>query len=151
MENRHTSDGYLVAQAFNELSVFHELLEDVFEVHFARFGLSEPKFKALIQLYMTGNHGLSQSDLSKKLSVSRANITGLLERLEKDDLVVRKEDPSDKRVFRVYLTNKGSALIDAFIPIHNEYMHKVMSVLDKSEKETLILLLRKLHEGLEKI
>lgn len=99
---------------------------------------------------MTGGHGLIQSELSKKLSVSRANITGLIERLEKEDLVIRRDDPSDKRAFRVYLTDRGFALMNAFLPIHNEYMQKVMSILDTSEKEIFIALLRKLNKRLEK-
>lgn len=97
---------------------------------------------------MAGDRGLIQSELSKKMLVSRANITGLIERLEKEDLVIRTNDPSDKRVFRVCLTNRGFELMNVFLPIHNEYMYKVMSVLDRDEKETLILLLKKLNKGL---
>jgi len=80
--------------------------------------------------------------------VSRANITGLVERLEKEDLVVRRNDPSDKRVFRVCLTNKACALIQSLLPVHNNFMQKVMSILDIHEKEVLISLLRKLNKGL---
>lgn len=126
-------------------------MEDVFEMHFARYNLSGPKFNALIHLYMAGDRGLIQSELSKKMLVSRANITGLLERLEKDDLVVRTDDPSDKRVFRVSLTDRAAALINVFLPVHNDYMHNVMSALDRHEKEVLIALLRKLNKGLESI
>jgi len=120
-------------------------------MHFARYGLSWPKFNALIHLYMTGDQGLTQSELSKKMLVSRANITGLIERLEKEDLVVRRNDPSDKRVFRVCLTNRAVTLINAFLPVHNNYIHKVMSALDRHEKEVLISLLGKIKKGLDLI
>ena len=150
-ENQDTPNGYLATQALNELTMLHNALEDIFEVHFARYSLSRPKFNALIHLYMTGDHGLIQSELSKKMMVSRANITGLIERLEKEGLVVRRNDPSDKRVFRVCLTNRASALIQAFLPVHNNYMVKVMSILNNHEKELLILLLRKLNKGLDSI
>jgi MarR family 2-MHQ and catechol resistance regulon transcriptional repressor len=85
------------------------------------------------------------------MQVSRANITGLVERLEKEGLVVRRDDPSDKRVFRVCLTNRGFALMHNFLPIHNDFMGKIVSVLDGNEKEVLISLLRKLNKGLESI
>lgn len=120
-------------------------------MHYARYGLSEPKFKALIHLYMSGDQGLIQTELGSKLQVSRANITGLVERLEKEELVVRNSDPSDKRVFRVRLTNRAFALMHAFLPIHNDYMHKIMSSLDREEKENLINLLTKLNKGLKSI
>lgn len=92
-----------------------------------------------------------QSELGKKMLVSRANITGLIERLEKEDLVVRSNDPSDKRVFRVCLTSRAVALMNAFLPVHNNYVHKIMSALDRHEKEIFILLLRKINKGLESI
>lgn len=146
-----TSDIYLSKLALHELTSFHEAMEDVFDMHFARYGLSSPKFKVLINLYMAGDQGLIQSELGTKMQVSRANITGLVERLEKEGLVVRNSDPSDKRVFRVGLTNRAFALMHAFLPAHNNYMHKVMSALDRNEKEVLISLLRKLNKGLESI
>ncbi|WP_040413317.1 MarR family transcriptional regulator [Desulfosporosinus sp. OT] len=120
-------------------------------MHFSRFGLSWVKFNALIHLYMTGDRGLIQSELGNKMLVSRANITGLIGRLEKEDLVVRKNDPSDKRVFRVCLTNKACALIQSFLPVHNSYMQKIMSTFDIHEKEVLISLVRKLNKGLNSI
>jgi len=150
-EGQGTQDGYLANQALYELTLLNNALEDIFEVHFARYGLSGPKFNALIHLYMTGDHGLIQSELSKKMLVSRANITGLIDRLEKENLVVRSNDPSDKRVFRVCLTNRACALIQAFLPVHNNYMKYVMSSLDIHEKEVLISLLRKLNKGLNSI
>ncbi|HEY3425038.1 MAG TPA: MarR family transcriptional regulator [Negativicutes bacterium] len=120
-------------------------------MHFARYGLSNAKFNALVQLFMTGDQGLTQSELSKKLLVSRANITRLIDRLEKEDLVVRKTDAADKRVFQLCLTDKATILMNAFVPIHNQYVHKIISALDRNEKEMLILLLGKLKKGLESI
>ncbi|WP_094602758.1 HTH-type transcriptional regulator MhqR [Sporomusa silvacetica DSM 10669] len=118
-------------------------------MHFARYSLSKAKFNALIQLFMTGGQGLTQSELGKKLLVSRANVTRLIDRLEKEDMVIRKGDPADKRVFQLYLTDRASMLMNTFVPIHNQYVHKIMSVLDTNEKELLITLLDKLKKGLD--
>lgn len=126
-------------------------LDDVLEMHFARYGLSKAKFNALVQLFMTGDRGLTQSELGKKMLVSRANITRLIDRLEKEDLVVRKADTADKRVFLLCLTDKANRLMNAFVPLHNNYVHKILSSLNKDEKEMFILLLGKLKNGLESI
>ena len=150
-ENGDPQDRYLSKLTLYELNSLHHAMEDIFEVHYAQYGLSWPKFNLLIHLYMAGDYGLIQSELSKKMLVSRANITSLINRLEKEDLVVRRTDSSDKRVFRVCLTNRAFALMHAFLPVHNDYMHKVMSALDRDEKEVLISLLRKLNKGLESI
>ena len=150
-KNGDTLDRYLSTRASIELTSTWDALEDIFSMHYARYSLSDPKFNALVQLYMTGDRGLTQSELSKKMLVSRANITGLVERLEKEDLVVRKNDPSDKRVFRVCLTNRAITLMNTFLPIHNNYIHKIMSALDRDEKELFIHLLEKLRKGLEEV
>ncbi len=149
--NETTPDRYLSTRTLIELASFWDNLDDVLEMHFARYGLSNAKFKALVQLFMTGDQGLTQSELGKKLLVSRANITRLIDRLEKEDLVVRKTDAADKRVFQLCLTNKATILMNAFVPIHNQYVHKIISALDRNEKEMLILLLGKLKKGLESI
>ncbi|ACV64128.1 transcriptional regulator, MarR family [Desulfofarcimen acetoxidans DSM 771] len=120
-------------------------------MHFARYGLSSAKFNALIHLYMAGDRGLTQSELGNKVMVSRPTISGLIERLEKEDLVLRNTDPADKRVFRVCLTNRAFVLMHAFLPVHNDYMHKVMLTLDRHEKEALISLLEKIKKGLERV
>ena len=120
-------------------------------MHFARYGLSWPKFNALVQVYMVGDRGMTQSELSKKMLVSRANITGLIERLEKEDLVVRRNDTTDKRVFLVWLTKRAVTLMNAFLPVHNNYIHKIMSVFDRNEREVFISLLEKLKNGLDTI
>lgn len=150
-ENSDLMDRNLSKQTLYELTLLYDAIEDIFEMHFARYGLSEPKFKALIHLYMAGDRGLIQSELSKKMLVSRANITGLLDRLEKEDMVVRSNDSLDKRAFRVCLTNRAFALMHAFLPVHNDYIHKVVSALDGHEKEVLISLIKKLNKGLESI
>lgn len=146
-----TLDKYLSKRALFEFAATYGELEDVFAMHFARYSLSRTKFNALIHLYMTGDRGLTQSELSKKMLVSRANITSLIERLEKEDLVVRSNDPSDKRVFRVCLTDKAVMLMNFFLPIHNDYVHKVMSALDGEEREIFITLLEKLRKGMETV
>lgn len=146
--NIGANDFHVSKQALLELISLHHALEDVFAMHFAKFGLSWPKFNLLIHLYMAGDQGLIQSELSKKLVVSRANITSLIERLERDNLVLRTSDSTDKRVYRIKLTNRAVALMNSLLPIHNEYTHKVMSALDKEELELLTSLLVKLNKGL---
>lgn len=147
--HNNISDSYFSVRTLIELTIFQDTLDDVLEMHFFRYGLSKAKFNALIQLYMTGGQGLTQSELGKKLLVSRANITRLIDRLEKEELVVRQADPADKRAFQLQLTDRANRLMNGFIPIHNQYVHKLMSALDTDEKKLLISLLDKLKKGLD--
>ncbi|MFZ5595993.1 MAG: MarR family winged helix-turn-helix transcriptional regulator [Bacillota bacterium] len=142
---------YLSIRTVIELESVCIELEDIMSVHFARYGLSRAKFGALVQLHMAGESGLTQSDLSKKMLVSRANITGLIDRLEKDGLVVRQSHPGDKRAFRIQLTARARELMQAFLPVHSQFIHKVTSALNEKDKETLVSLLEKLKKGLDQL
>jgi DNA-binding MarR family transcriptional regulator len=54
--------------------------------------------------------GLTHTELSRRLQVQPATITKMLQRMEKAGFVVRKHDPDDQRVSRVYLTQAGRAV-----------------------------------------
>lgn len=56
--------------------------------------------------------GLKHSELAKRLEVTAATISNMVKRLEQGGFVVRRRDPEDERVSRVYLTNAGQAIID---------------------------------------
>jgi DNA-binding MarR family transcriptional regulator len=56
--------------------------------------------------------GLTHTELSRQLQVQPATITKMLQRMEKAGFVVRRHDPDDQRVSRVYLTHAGRAVRD---------------------------------------
>ena len=51
--------------------------------------------------------GLKVIELGKKAGLEPSTMTGLLDRMERDGLVVRAPDSRDRRVLRIYLTNTG--------------------------------------------
>lgn len=140
---------YLAHRVVIELTSTFELMEDVFSRHFARFGLSGVKYRALMQLQYAGEEGLPLSELGEKMQVSRANITGLIDRLERDGLANRETDLRDRRVVRAKITARAMDLIQSVLPVHGKFTGMALSALDQNEKEQLIGLLKKLQSGLE--
>lgn len=144
-------DGYLAIRTVIELTRTMDLLDDILARHFARFNLSQAKFNALMELYYAGEQGLSLSELGQRMLVTRANITGLMDRMEKDGLVIRNVDPRDRRVFRARITPRAVELLQFVLPVHNQVVTRAISCLNPDEKNTLISLLQKLQQGLEEI
>ena len=147
-ENKN-KDSYLAVRTVIELIRCYDVFEDTMARHFARFGLSQPKFNALMQLRQAGEQGLALSELGERMYVSRANITGLIDRMEKDDLVVREVDRRDRRVFRAKLKPKAINLLEIILPVHVTFTQETMSGLTADEKEQFLTLLQKLKEGME--
>lgn len=117
------------------------------DVHFARYGLSRGKFTLLMQLYLADEKGLTPSECAQRADVTKATITGLLDGLERDGLVRRLPDVTDRRMLRLQLTHKGRDLLSQMLPDHFCRTTDLMANLTDSEKKTLIKLLNKVRTG----
>jgi DNA-binding MarR family transcriptional regulator len=76
----------------------------------ARLDVTMPQLKVLMLL---GLHGSAPvSSLATRMGVSPPNVTGILDRLEQHGWVRRTNDPTDRRVVRVVLTDEGKAFLE---------------------------------------
>ena len=107
------------------------------------------QFDVLAQL-SRGNDGITSIDLSRRLLVTAGNVTGMIDRMERDDLVERRPDPTDRRVTRVHLTEKGKQLAETVIPKHTKDIERLFRPLKILELQRLRHTLDKLIAGLEK-
>ena len=74
------------------------------------FGLTNSQSNVLRTLYCLGS--LSSVDLSRHLYVTASNMTGLVDRLEKKELVARERKTGDRRVMLIALTPEGRELAE---------------------------------------
>ncbi len=59
------------------------------------------------------HEGTSVKDIGIRIELDSSAITGLIDRLEKEDLVERKDDPNDRRGTKIFLTDKGRDLAES--------------------------------------
>lgn len=121
------------------------LYEGIFNQFFSRWGLSETKFNALLLLYK--NEGMALWEMGEAMLVSRANITGLMDRLERNGLVTREINRTDRRSLTAMLTPKAAALLEEILPELKKFNHQVMQGISDDEKQLLVQLLEKLAKG----
>lgn len=121
-------------------------VQTALEAHFARYGLSMGKFTVLMQLSQA-DEGLTPSECAERSGVTRATITGLLDGLEREQLVERQPCSRDRRMLSVRLTQKGKTLLTQLLPDHFCRTTGLMAHLTANEKKTLIKLLEKLQAG----
>jgi DNA-binding MarR family transcriptional regulator len=58
------------------------------------------------------HEGMSNSEMAKFLNVTPATLTNKIKRMEKAGLVIRKRDPEDERISRIYMTEKGQGIMN---------------------------------------
>lgn len=102
-----------------------------------------PRFDLLANLIR--EDGLTLAALSRRMLVTAGNVTGLVDRAERDGLVERRADPGDRRLSRVFLTKKGRALITSLLPRHAAHVADLLGALDAKERRELRRLLGKLR------
>lgn len=94
-----------------------------------------PRFDLLAAL--DREDGQTLAALSRTLLVTAGNVTGLVDRAERDGLVERRHDPSDRRVGRVWLTTRGRALVRKLLPLHAGQIHELLGQLPIRERRAL--------------
>jgi DNA-binding MarR family transcriptional regulator len=106
----------------------------------AEFGSTLPRFDVLAALHRS-EEGLKMGDLSAELKVSNGNVTGIVERLVKDGMVLRVPVPEDRRALLVRLTQKGKEYFLVQAEAHEGWIDQHLSAFDEQEANQLQSLL----------
>lgn len=94
---------------------------------------------------------LTPTQLMESVLITSGSMTALLNRLTKLDLIYRAADPTDGRIKRAGITEKGKEVIDKAIETRFEEAHDAIHNLNKTERRDLAILLKKMMHGLEEI
>ncbi|NRA21939.1 MAG: MarR family transcriptional regulator [Oceanospirillaceae bacterium] len=106
------------------------------------YGSTLPRFDVLAALYRVPN-GLRMSELSSVLKVSNGNITGIITRHVKDNLVERVPVGNDKRAMVVKLTGEGATHFLEMAQSHSQWLDELLNDIDAEDAALLIELLSK--------
>src|SRR5882724_1085023 len=137
MLERTTADldallAYNVVRTHNSLSPYLDRgLRDL--------NLTGAQLNALLVLRDAGAEGLPLSEIGRHLVVTKANVTGLIDRLEREGLVQR-DSHSDRRITLGKLTQKGKEVLESALPRQRQLLSELLDCLTEEEKEQLIAL-----------
>ena len=125
--------------------------EDVYartrDGYLARHGLTGSTLNVLMFLDSAPEERVAMSVLSDNLLVSRANITGLIDSLEKRGYVLRRPDTEDRRVVHAEITEKGRSVLHELLPVYFRAVDAMLQNLSSAEKAILVELLSKVRSG----
>lgn len=95
----------------------------------AEFGTTLPQFDLMAQLYRE-RAGLRLGELSRRMMVTNGNVTGLVDRLEADGLIVRDAADGDRRVTIARLTKRGEKMFAAMARAHETWLRDMLADVD---------------------
>jgi DNA-binding MarR family transcriptional regulator len=112
------------------------------------FGSTLPRFDVLAALYRAPD-GMLMSDLSRFLLVSNGNVTGIVDRLVADGLVVRAKREGDRRASIVRLTEQGIAAFERMARAHEGWIAELLGSVGEEEARRLSGMLRAFRSNWE--
>jgi DNA-binding MarR family transcriptional regulator len=95
-------------------------------------GLSMSQIGALFHIFKGGS---GVSDIGEEMGVSSAAASQMLERLVQQGLILRTEDPRDRRSKKIILTERGQQIMEASIRVRQQWLTEIAGILTPAERE----------------
>lgn len=116
---------------------------DSFMRHMAVYGLRPVDFSVLSLI--AHNPGITSRQLSTTLNIQPPNLVGMINQLQKRELIVRRPHPHDGRAMGLHLAPDGKKMIRQAEATASELEAAATARLNADERKTLIQLLRKIY------
>jgi MarR family transcriptional regulator, lower aerobic nicotinate degradation pathway regulator len=130
------SVGFLLAKAYQRACA-------LFKEEFDRYEVTPQQFGLLAFLWR--EDGISQTELSARSQIDRTTMGGIIDRLEKEGLIERRNHPDDRRAYQIFLTSKGKSVEKELCALADRVQDKVSAPLTADEPATFLRLLEKLR------
>ena len=100
--------------------------------------------------YVKTKNKISQRELSNLMKIMDSSVGRLIDRLERDGLIERHRDNTDRRVVFITLTDKGNQLISDLLPIGIQFNDDLMAGIDEKELMIYEKVLNKMISNIKK-
>ncbi|MEH7332673.1 MarR family transcriptional regulator [Neobacillus drentensis] len=144
LDNTEIISGEIVANIEKDLRYISGIIKQKGREMLSNYKITPPQFVALQWLFEDGD--MTIGDLSNKMYLACSTTTDLVDRMEKNLLVERVKDPSDRRVVRIHLLEEGKRIIDEVIKKRQVYLEEILDDFSMEEIKFLQKSLMKLHQ-----
>jgi DNA-binding MarR family transcriptional regulator len=112
------------------------------------FDITAAQLSVIIQISST-EQPITAAEIAERLGSDRPTISGIINRLEKKNIVFKTYNPEDKRSSYLEIHKEAIKLIDKIKTISDELAVDIFSIYSKEEAKQFTTLLGKLIEGTE--
>jgi DNA-binding MarR family transcriptional regulator len=130
------------------LAQVSRLLRRSFDERARGMGVTRPQWQVLSLLKL--HAGSNQGALAELLEVEPITLGRMIDRLQEADLVERRADPTDRRAWRIHLTDKGDLLLDQLRPSARETLASALDGVSAREREAFLLVLERMRGNLSR-
>lgn len=122
------------------------LARRAFDARAREIGVTRPQWQVLVTL--NRHEGVNQGGLAELLDVEPITVCRMVDRLQEADLVERRRDPSDRRSWRLFLTDKAAALLAQLQPLGEQLETEAFEGISSEERAAVWATLGRLRSNL---
>jgi MarR family transcriptional regulator, transcriptional regulator for hemolysin len=137
------------SEFLEELTKVSRRIRTVFNQQVTAHGLTYPRARALFRLARKQN--MTQTELACELELEQATLVRLLDRMEENGLIERRQDPGDRRVKLIALTPHGEEQAAFVRALADQIRHRFFEGVDEAELMQGIALLRKISANVASV
>lgn len=138
----------LNAQVLFAVRALAQRINDDATERLAKLGLTARQYNYLSVIYVEDS--VTPNEIGTLIHTANPTVTSMLNSLERDGLITRKQHPGDGRSSVVRLTARGKALYEQAFQLHHDPMEETMGVLTDAERGQLVDLLVRLGDAFER-
>lgn len=109
------------------------------------YGIGRGQHRFLMEVFF--HNGMSQGEIAHNLSMDKSAVARALMKLEKAGFVRRERDGTDRRILRVYLTDKAESIKEPLFSVLSSWTHTLADGLADEERNQALALLRHMTDN----
>jgi len=122
-------------------------LRNIVHSHVSEYGFTVPQILLMHELYHTPD--LTLIELSKKLGLAKSTVSGIIDRLEKQEVVIRTRAEDDRRTVKISLAPKMYHITENLKIVKSNYLADVLKDVEQKEIEQILQAMQKLNNLIE--
>lgn len=130
-----------------KIGTISRALDSIANIEFKQMKLTRGQYLFLVRIYE--NPGMISDHIAEILSVDRTTASRSIQKLERQELVVKKSDSNNKKIRHLFVTEKGKKLAQIIEKENNFSNQMALSGLDQSERKQLNKLLSKVEQNVD--
>lgn len=124
------------------------LMRRSFDERARKIGVTRPQWQVLGLL--ARNEGINQGGLAEILEVEPITLGRMIDRLQDAELVARRPDPADRRAWRLFMTERGHALLAQLQPHGEQTFAQALEGINDAQQVELRNMLERIRSNLSR-
>ena len=135
-------------EILREIGMIARALDSISNIEFKAYELTKGQYLYLVRI--CEQPGLIQDKLADRIKVDRTTAARAIQKLERNGLVEKRPDAVNKKIKRLFPTDKGSSLYPLLMREHEHSNRVALAGFTESEADTLFALLHRVRKNTEK-